>query len=432
MPRLGFLLLFLVAATAPAQARPLGLEEALRLAEGHVSTLRSKQADVERADSLYASVLATFGPRVSLNGVYQHWDRELSFPTQLLDDNGAPTGEVVDNVVRRRDTWSAGLSVQQPLTPLLTTWLASRAAAAGRDQATQGALRERSWVRLRVHEAYYAAIAAERTAASLATMEQAVAEHLRQVEQFVDMRILKRDELLRTQVQMLSVQRERAAADMGLKLAWSGLALLVGDPLTTEYTLTLDGEAPPPDTPEACEAIALRERADLLAARAAVEAARAARDQRYMEWVPQIGALFSYSHSSASTLASADSWYVGASLDWPIWEWGRSYYGLKAAEAEVRKAEEGLRQAEDGVRFEVRQAWLSAWRAGTEIERAKQAAAQAHENLQIQETLFREKLTTTIVVIDAQSMAMTTEMQQAVAETSLRIALHQLAAAMGR
>ena len=416
----------------PAAARELSLTEALSLAEGHVGTMRLRQADVDRAESLYSSVLATLGPRLVANATYQHWDRVLSFQTELLDDNGAPTGQVVDNVVRNRDTYSMGVSVQQPITPLLTTWLVSRASARGIDQARLAEERERTWVRHRVVEAYYVAIAAERTLASVRAMERAVQDHLTQVEQFVSMRILMRDDLLRTQVQLASVQRERTAAEMGQKLAWAGLAVLVGDPLSTEYALALDAAPQPADPPEACEEAALRDRADLKAARAAVEAARATRGTSYMEWVPQIGAVFNYSRSSQSTLVSADAWYVGVNLDWALWEWGRSYYALKAAEADVRRAEAGLHEAEDAVRLEVRQAWLDAWRASADIERTRQSAALARENLQIQETLFKEKLTTTIVVIDAQSVAMTAEAQHAVAETALRVAMHRLTTAMGR
>jgi len=430
LPRVLPILFFLTA--APLLARDLSLDEAVRLGEANVASLRSRQADLERAENLHKSLLATFGPRLVASAGYQHWDRVLGFETALLDANGAPTGEVVNNVVRRQDTWSMGVSVLQPITPLITTWLSSRISSLGVDQATLSALRDRTWVRHRVVEAYYLAIAAERNLANFTTMERAVAAQLAQVQEFVDLRILKRDDLLRTQVQLTTVQRERTASEMGSKLAQASLAVLIGDPLTSSYTLSME---PPPeasDSPEACEETALRERADLKAARLAVASARNTRDVRYMDWVPQVGALFAYNRSSETTLASAASWYIGVNLDWTLWEWGRSFYALKAANAEVRRAEEGVREAENGVRLEVRQAWLAMWRASADIERTQQAAALARENLQIQEAMFREKLTTTTAVIDAQSLVMTAETQQVVAETTLRIASHQLATAMGR
>jgi outer membrane protein len=417
----------------PVLARDLSLDEAVRLGEANVATLRSRQADIERAEYLHKSLLATFGPRVVATAGYQHWDRVLGFETALLDANGAPTGAVVQNVVRRQDTYSLGLSVQQPLTPLLTTWLSSRISALGVDQASLAEARDRTWVRHRVVEAYYLAIAAERNLENFTAMERTVAAHLHQVEEFVNFKILKRDDLLRTQVQFTSVQRERTAAEASVKLAQAGLAVLIGDPLTTAYTLRMeDASAPVEQSPEACEEVALRERADLKAARAAVEGTRKARDVRYMDWVPQIGALFAYNRSSETTLASADAWYIGVNLDWTLWEWGRSYYALKASNAEVRRAEEAVREVENGVRLEVRQAWLAVWRASADIERTRQAAVLARENLDIQLAMFREKLNTTTAVLDAQSLVMEAETVAVVAATNLRIAAHQLATAMGR
>lgn len=113
-------------------------------------------------------------------------------------------------------------------------------------------------------------------------------------------------------------------------------------------------------------------------------------------------------------MASADAWYVGVNLDWTLWEWGRSYYALKASNAEVRRA------------------WLAVWRGSADIERTRQAAVLARENLDIQLAMFREKLNTTTAVLDAQSLVMEAETVAVVAATNLRIAAHQLATAMGR
>jgi len=415
-----------------AAARPLPLDEALSLAERTRPAMETGRLQIERNEHLLKSTLAGFGPRVVGTASFIHWDRALTFQSEVLNTTTGQT-ETVENVTRAQNSWGVGLQVQQPLTPLFGVYLASRLASLDVDRAQLDLERQTRVLREQVVQAYYPAIALRQNLTHLDSMHASVSAHLSQVQEFLNLAPLNRDDLLRVQVQLASVERERAAAQAAWTVAQATLALLVGEPLGSAYDLE-PGPLPAPldVSPEACEQEALGQRRDLEAARTAIEAARLARNQRYLDWVPQIDSVFAYSWSSDTIFESPDQWYIGVGLAWPLWEWGRSWHALKAAEVERRQAEQALRELEDAVRLEVRSAWVNANRAYGDIARAETAVAQALENLEIQNIRAREKLNTTTDVLDAQSDVMTAQRDRVLAEAQYRTARFQLETAMGR
>jgi outer membrane protein len=421
-------LVILLGLAGVAVARELSLEEALRRGEENARSLARRQAESEQAANLHRSALAQYGPKVLATGQYQHWDQTLRL--RSVDDQGVVTR---GDVVRDQDTYSVGVSVIQPLTELIGVYLSTRLTSLGVDSAGDQRERERGVTRHKVVAAYWGIQANRKTVESLEAMHKTVESHLEKVKEFLKFGMVKRDDQLRTEVQLTSVKRSLTQANLGLGVANAQLALLVGDPLGTVYDLPETAPPQPPSaTPEACEEEALRQRRDLQSARAAVEQARVKRSLRYMDWVPQLSAGFNYSRYSSTALTDSGAWYVGLNLNWSIWEWGRSYYELQAAGSDVLRWEQTLREVEDGVRLEVRTAWLAAHKAWEDIDTAQESVLRARENLSIQMTRFDEKLNTTTELINAEGLLVQAEADHARAESEYRVALEALETALGR
>jgi len=101
-----------------------------------------------------------------------------------------------------------------------------------------------------------------------------------------------------------------------------------------------------------------------------------------------------------------NSWSVGISANWNVFDAGLTSAKVKEARANDDKVRAGDKQTRDGIELEVREAYLSMKEAEARIETSKVAVGQAVENLKASEAKYYAGAGTNMDVIDAQ-MALT-------------------------
>src|SRR5258708_4387985 len=128
VPALSMIAAALVAAAARAQtvqARTIPLTECVAIALRENPDAQSSEFAVRGAEAQRAEVRGAFAPRVQFDGNVQQWDRPFS-----IDFSGG------NFTVRNAFTWTAGVSLIQPITTLFPIYDQYKVQELGGDAAS--------------------------------------------------------------------------------------------------------------------------------------------------------------------------------------------------------------------------------------------------------------------------------------------------------
>ncbi|HEU4729164.1 MAG TPA: TolC family protein [Kofleriaceae bacterium] len=408
--------------TSPA-ARTLTLGAAIDAALSHNPQLAIATESVVAADTKASADSALRLPLLAARGNVQLWDRAI------VADLGPDSGEVT---IRDRVTGTVDLTVAQPLSGALVL-----GKLVSRDRALSDASRaQRDALRLDIAyqtaEAYLAALQAR-------TLEQVAQATLQQLE--ADLQhakilqqagTLQRVDVLRLEVERARVEQQRLAADTTALGARRRLGLLLGLPDGTELALVEIDTTPPPLPFTEDEAVtrARRDRADARAAAAQSHAAELGVEVARASYYPTVSLMGVYSHALnvASFGSAADSAYLGVSLDWNLWDWGKRADGARATARQVRLSQGALN---DQIAVDTRARWQAARTALATLEVAARGLAAAVEAQRLQAARFAQGAATTVEVVDAEAALASAQAQAAIGRYQYLVAWMALGREVG-
>jgi outer membrane protein len=475
--------LLLAAAPAAAQpgfaatARPLTLEEALRLAEdasepvqvaragltrsrGHLLQARSARLPQLNGTLAYSRALAsqfesigggaepdTTGPPPPTNCGRFVPNPALPVETRLdslehaLDcaANSNPFASFGDLGFGSKNTWQLGLSLSQPLfSPRIAAQ--NRIAEAGRTRAEIELNSQRAQLAMDVTQAYYDAALADRLVAiAEATLAQADTT-LGQVRLARQVGTQPEFDVLRAQVQrdnqLPVVIQRRADRD----LAYTRLRLLLDMPSEAPLALTtsLDEPGAAPVARFAADAGLLGDtstanRAPVQQAETAVRvqegSLRIARAQRLpvVSLVSQYGRIAYPGSALPGWNDFRTNWTVGAQLSVPIFTGGRQRGDEMVAEADLLESQARLRQARDAARLDTRTALERLDAARAQYQASSGTVEQAARAYQIAQVRYREGISTQVELSDSRILLQQSQANRAVAARDLQIAQARVA-----
>lgn len=249
----------------------------------------------------------------------------------------------------------------------------------------------------RVVQVYYGVLLAAR---QLAVAEQSLKTAL-SIEQTsrnrVESGLAVESDLLTAQVQSASRKQQEIRARNDLAMARAELAITLGMPADSSFSLTdaLPEELPQLEVAAELERCALRERPDLKrvlteqgAQEKAVAMARAA-------FGPRVNTFASWQTNSRSLgWNGGNSWTAGVEVQIDLFAGGAKLAQLSRERATQERVVAMRQAAEDGVRLEVRRAYYDADAARQQVEVARAATLQADESLRIQQNRYEAGLAT--------------------------------------
>jgi outer membrane protein TolC len=147
--------------------------------------------------------------------------------------------------------------------------------------------------------------------------------------------------------------------------------------------------------------------------------------------IPQVNAVANYTRQSSSLLGVPESWFIGATASWDIWEGGSTYYGIDESKAQVAQAVEARRKAENMIRLDARNAHVGLTTSAEALEVARHAVEQAEENFRIEQKRYESTSNTSFDVLDAETQLTTARGQHQAALYDLILAKANLDRAMG-
>jgi outer membrane protein len=385
----------------------LSLEEAIRTGLERSPVMLISEQSVRQAEAEAREAATALLPSLSATGTYNRLSDVPEFavdlPFQDIPVNGI---ELFPNIV---DHYQARVSVRQPLFTGFRL-RSNRSAARSKAEAERfGHAADRNELAYAITQAYwnvYRALEYRRVVS--ASIEQ-LKEHAQNVQNFFDEGMVTRNEVLKVEVQVSEAAVRLIEARNNVRIAMVRLNSLIGFPLDTRIVLS---SLPTHTRPEQHTLDDLVEQAagtnpELRGLDSRLQMAQASLGAARSGWYPQIYLFGNYHlqrpHQRYLPLRDEmnDSWDVGITVSFDIWNWGATGHRTAQARARMRQTEYALGRRRDDITVEVTQKYLSVESAREMIGAARLALEQAEENYRVTKDLFREDLVVNAEVLDA-------------------------------
>ena len=396
--------------------------------------LAQREIDVETSLAALDEARALFRPSLSLNARYSRagGGRNIEFPVgdllnpvysslnEILAQSGqSPRFGQLDNVAipflreREQDT---RLRLFQPVyRPELRPNLRLRKALAAADALSVDSFRRQLERDIRV--AYFDWLRAQRFVEIAESTRALVAENLRVNRSQYDSGSLTRDEVLRVEAELSSVDQELLDIERQVLLASSYFNFLLNRSIDSEIDVDnglLEGLRPgastSDDSPfsvseEVAMTAALSRREELFQLDSAIEASLASVALSRAERRPSFDLAIDYGIEGESyeLESEADFWQASLVLSWTFWNSGATDARRRQAELEAERLEVQRRELEQQIRLEVREAWRRLEVALRSVSVARQRLASAEEAYRIVERRYDAGVVPQVSLIDARS-----------------------------
>lgn len=420
----GVLALVAFQAVATAQVREVTLEAAVRSSLEHAPELAMGREDVARAADEKSGAIGAMLPRLTLDAGIQYWDDATR--VTIIDPSQMPTKEDLGDFgalvpdaffqkfadlakpmqVQDRVTGSVNLQAVQPLTPLYSLANLYRVQGAALEAARFDHAAKQASVTFQTTEVFFKLMSALRMVEVTSFAIEQVEAHLKTARSFHDAGLVGRDDVLRAETALARVRDQHQRVLSGVALARSALNVKMGRPIDEMTVPVGDYPDPPAElalTEEQLIDRALAERPERLAVERKVRMAAAGKQAAVGALIPTIAAVFRYTHFEGSTFQREDSAFVGAQLQWNFWDWGSTWFRMKAVSRDHRKAKLAMDLARDQITMDVRKAWLDLKQARSSMEANRTQIAFAEENLRVVTRKYEAATATSVEVLDAQS-----------------------------
>ena len=409
----------------PGAPRQLTMASAIEIALSQNLQLAIDAENIVAADARAAADSKLRLPLVAVRSSVLLWDRPI------VADLGPDIGKIT---IRDRVTGTLDVSLSQPLSgAMLIGKLVER------DRATATASRAQR-DNLRIDVAYLTA-EAYLGALQAGTLGQIAAATVQQYDGDLQYARVALQAGTRQRVDVLRLEAERAAFEAQVLqreseavLARRRLALLLGMPDGTELALAdIDTTPPPlPYTEDEAVARARRDRADIRAAAASSHAAELDVTISRASYFPTISLTGIYTHNLTSQFGSAaDSAYLGLSLDWNLWDWGKRGDEVDVARAFSRQRHLAQSALSERIAVDTRASWQAARIAQATLEVTARRLAAAAETQRLQATRFKNGAATTVELLDAETALANAQSQAAIARYQYLVAWMALSRAVG-
>mgnify|MGYP005851691405 CR=1 FL=1 len=432
---LRFLILLLVVSAASAQVT---LDACIRNGLRNHPSLRLAQNEERAGAEELKQARSARLPSLDFSGSYRYQSvvpefrlQPLSLPIGGVPIELFPGGSMALGMY---DNFDFRLTVAQPL--FAGFRLVQRQSSAEWSLRSKQAqvLKARNELAFKITSVYGQALKAERLLAIAHINREQVEAHRTRVRGMLAQGLVRRDDLLKTEVKLSEVELLILQAENAVRLSRALLENLTGEPLTDSLAAMVYEPTLPTDL-DAAVAEAFRNRPELrelmFLERAGEAAMRIAGGGR----LPTIGAFgtFGYGKPGLDFIKKEwmDYWLVGAGVEWNVWNWGKTRSQMQQAQIRRDSVSEAMRQMRQTVTLEVTEAYIRLHEAQQTLQLLNASAAQAAESYRVAENSYQQGQATHTDYFDAQSQWLRVQQQISQAEIDLAVAQANWRRALG-
>ncbi len=397
--RIAAWLIVAVAMLATRSAPAETLEQAWQMAIANNQTLAASAAEVEGARARVRAAQDARWPSVDTNASYTR----LNASPQL--DVVTPGFTFRSGPIFKDDQYVSG-TVQLSV-PLYAGGRIIAGIHAAGDVLSGMSARERATLaglKLAVAEAYVGVLRARSGLSVADAGVRSLSAHVSDVKRMFQRQMVAKSDVLAAQVALANAEEQQVNAANAVQIALADYNQLLGEPLgrspQLEERLAIDPMlAAEPVGALVQQALVSRSELEELAAQAGAltSQARVVTAAR----LPQIALGGGYTHYDNQILDRQNVSTVGVGLTWNLFDGGAARNEADALESESRAADRRLADLRSQIELQVRQAWLAVGAARSRMATAREATAQAAENLRISRELYGVGLASNTQVLDA-------------------------------
>jgi outer membrane protein TolC len=437
----GLLGLIFLLWSVPVCPEPLptvfSLEESIQLAFKESPTLKVARESILMAELKKKQTQTGFLPKLSTQYSYTYIDQVQTITLPAQDFGLFQTVEST-LTVGSQNNYAFNITLDQPIFTGLALTRTYELAGLGLDVSKIKFEQEKISLAYKVKEAYWNILKSRKIREVVQQAVLQISDHVRVAKEFYEVGLIPLNDLLKSEVQLADAKQNLIRAENGILLARANFNTFLRISLERETEVQdIFVFQPFPNNLETCQAEALQKRPEIKEIETQIEMARKNIQLVQSEYYPQVALQGRYikqgdtSSVSGSPYVKSDNWDVTAVMKWNFWDWGRTRYLVQEKTLQGEQVKENFTQVKDLIRLEVKEAFLSLREAEKNITLAEKSIQQAEENFRISEVRYREQATTSLEVLDAQTLLTQAKNNNYQALYAYNLAQSRLQRAMG-
>lgn len=388
------------------QTQKLTLQESIELGLQNSKDLKISQSKLKSSDAKVSEVGSMFLPQLKLMANYTRLSDNVP-PFEVTTPFSPLPIKISDPVL---DNYNIRLSLQQPLFTGFKLSSSKKAAQYNFNAAESEYSKEMNETALNIHTAFLNYYRTEEVRNLLDKSLGQIKNHLKDTKNFLENGLVTQNDYLKLQVQYSNTKLQLIEAENNLEVARAIFNKTLGLPLESKTEISVgllsvnnvdydieDLIKEAKQNRDELESLAFR----LKAAEENINAARSG-------WFPSVYLTGNYYYSNPNARFQPltdqwnDTWDVGVTLSWDIWDWGLTSSKTTQAEESAVQTQTSLEKLNDNIEVEVYQSYLNLIKSKEKIDVSKLNLDQASENYRITSEKYNEQLATSTDLIDAE------------------------------
>jgi len=380
------------------------LEQGIKEAFENNWSVKAKEEKVSESVFAKNEAKAGFLPTFSTSYSYTHLGFVPSIDTSIF-------GNDLEFKLGDQDIYQWQATVRQPIFTGFAVTSAYELTKLGIDQSKLDLELERLDLALKVKEAYFNILRADKAVNVAKSAVESLEAHHNVAKNFYDVGMIPVNDLLKAEVELANTQHNLIQAQNASRLARVSFNVLlsrsIDEPFEIEDILIYTKETP--DFDSYLEK-ALKARPEIKA----LDLTDAQIDQQInlakSKYYPEVDFTYNYIKAgdtpkvSGSNFQLSSQWQANVGLSWTFWDWNKTRNSVNQTESQKRQLFQTRKSIEDGVKLQLKQAILNLKEAEEKIPTAQKAVDQAEENLRVSEERYKAQVTTSTEVLDAQTL----------------------------
>jgi len=399
------LISFPTGASAQERANYFTIEKAISQALENSYKIKARNERIEQATNVMKQARADFLPKLGTAYSYNRLSEPPVSRTSLFGTGGIPLAVGTEDNFRW--TWF----LKQPLFTGFALISSYRLAELGIDQSQLETDFEKLDLVLRVKEAYFNILGADKALQVAETTVESLTQTVKVARSFFEVGMIPINDVLKAEVELANAEQSLVKARNLAQTTRSNfntvLVLPVNAPVEVEDILVYKPEVGAYDT---YEKKALENRPEIKILDVNIQQTDQQIRLAKSKYYPEIS--FTYQYISEGDEASvkgsryvdANHWEALVVANWTFWEWGRTYFAGREKESLKRQLTETKADVEDGIRLQVKQAVLDLDSSAKNIPTTQKGVEAGEENLRVNAERYKAQVSTITDLLDAQTL----------------------------
>jgi len=389
------------------------LQESIEFGLKNSKDLKISKSKMISSDAKVSEVNSMFLPQLKFMANYTRLSDNVP-PFEVMTPFLPTPIKISEPVI---NNYNLRLSLQQPLFTGLKLISSKKAAEYNFNAAESDYSREMNDVAMNIHTSFWIYYKATEIKNILEKSIDQIEEHLKDTKNFLENGLVTQNDYLKLQVQYSNIKLQLIEAENNLEIARAVFNKTIGLPLESKTEIVKDDLTANDIHYNLNELIkeAKQNREEIESLSYRLKAAEENITSAQAGWFPSVYLTGNYYYSNPNTRFQPlrdkwnDTWDVGVTLSWDVWDWGSTKSKTTQAEELSIQTQTSLEKLNDNIDIEVYQTYLNLIKSKEKVDVSKLSLEQATENYRITSEKYKEQLATSTDLIDAE----TSELQAA-------------------